>query len=167
MAKTIGKNIRTADQNMLTLLGKVQDALSDVCLTTAGLAIGTGSKKKVKVVTIARCVINCLLKSVAAGTEIVLAGTVTNAKFNVFVLYATDTDTAAAAMGTEAATLAAVAWPVIPANAAVLGILIVNPTGTGNFVGGSAGTDLDDATVVPNAVYINTPYPVNMNVQAL
>ncbi len=165
MAKTIGKNVRTADQNMLTLLGKVQDALSDVCLTSAGLAIGTGSKKKVKVVSIARVVINSLLKSVAATTEVALAGTVTNAKFNVFVIYATDTDTAAAIMGTEAATLAAVVWPVIPANAAVLGFVIVNPTGTGNFVG--ATTDLDDVTVVPNAVYVNTPFPFNPNTQSL
>jgi len=167
MSKTISKTIRTADQGLLTTLGKIQSALCDVCLTTAGLAIGTGSKKKVKVVTIARVIIDQLLKSVAAATEVVLAGTITNAKFNVFVIYATDTDTAAAVMGTEAATLAAVVWPTIPANAAVLGFVIVNPTGTGNFVGGAAGTDLDDATVVPNAVYVNTPYPFNPNCQSL
>lgn len=165
MAKTISKTTKTADQSLLNLLGKIQDQLCDVCLTTAGLAIGTGSKKKVKVVSIAYCVINCLLKSVAAATEIVLAGTVTNAKYNVFVLYATDTDTAASVMGTEAATLAAVVWPTVPANAAVLGVLIVHPTGTGNFVG--ATTDLDDGTVVPNAVYISTPFSFNTNVQAL
>lgn len=31
--------------------------------------------------------------------------------------------------------------------------MIINPTGTGDFVGGT--TALDDATVVPNAVYLN------------
>ena len=32
--------------------------------------------------------------------------------------------------------------------------MIINPTGTGNFVGNT--TALDDVTVVPNAVYVNT-----------
>jgi hypothetical protein len=41
----------------------------------------------------------------------------------------------------------------LPSTEAVFGILIVNPTGTGNFVGGT--TDLDDGTVAPNAVYLN------------
>lgn len=167
MAKTIGKNIRTADQNMLDILTKIQSALSDVCLSTAGLAIGTGSKKKVKIVTACKAVINGAIKGVAANTECALAGTVTNAKFNVFAIYATDTDTVAASMGVEAAALAGVTLPTIPANAAVLGLLIVNPTGTGNFVGGASGTDLDDGTVVPNAVYINTPYPFNPNTLSL
>lgn len=40
---------------------------------------------------------------------------------------------------------------------AVFGYVIINPTGTGNFVGGT--TALDDGTVVPNAVYVNTPFP--------
>jgi len=41
----------------------------------------------------------------------------------------------------------------------MIGFAIINPTGTGNFVGGT--TPLDDATVVPNAVYIDTPYPLD------
>ena len=36
----------------------------------------------------------------------------------------------------------------------VIGYVIINPTGTGNFVGGT--TELDDSTVVPNAVFVNT-----------
>lgn len=167
MGKTIQLSTRFMDQNFRDSLGKVQANLCDMALNSSGLAIGTGSKKKVKVVTATNVVINGALKSVAAATECALAGTVTNAKFNVFLIYATDTDTVAAVMGTEAATKAAVLWPTVPANATVLGILIVNPTGTGNFVGGSAGTDLDDGTVVPNAVYINTPFPFNPNSLAL
>ena len=31
--------------------------------------------------------------------------------------------------------------------------MVISPTGTGNFVGGT--TPLDDATVVPNAAYVN------------
>jgi hypothetical protein len=60
-------------------------------------------------------------------------------------------------MGTEAATLGGVVFPTIADGSAVIGFVIVNPTGTGNFVGGT--TELDDATVEPNAVYVNTPYP--------
>ena len=37
----------------------------------------------------------------------------------------------------------------IPDGDAFFGFIIVNPTGTGNFVGGT--TALDDGTVVPNA----------------
>jgi hypothetical protein len=35
----------------------------------------------------------------------------------------------------------------------MVGFLIIHPSGTGNFVGGT--TALDDATVVPNAVYVS------------
>jgi hypothetical protein len=47
----------------------------------------------------------------------------------------------------------------------MIGFVIVNPTGTGDFVGGT--TDLDDATVAPNAVYVNTPFPILPGLQAL
>jgi hypothetical protein len=57
--------------------------------------------------------------------------------------------------GTEATLIGGVVWPTIPDGSVVLGFVILNPTGTGGFVGGT--TDLDDATVVPNAVYIDTP----------
>ncbi len=45
-------------------------------------------------------------------------------------------------------------FPTVPTNEAVLGFVEINPTGSGNFVGGT--TALDDGTVVPNAVYVNT-----------
>jgi hypothetical protein len=57
-------------------------------------------------------------------------------------------------MGTEGATLAAVKFPQFPNDKALIGFVIIHPTGTGNFVGGT--TALDDATVVPNAVYQNS-----------
>ena len=56
-------------------------------------------------------------------------------------------------MGVEGATRAAVVFPTVPTNEAVAGFVEINPTGTGNFVGGT--TVLDDATVVPNASYVN------------
>lgn len=46
-----------------------------------------------------------------------------------------------------------------------IGFTIINPTGTGNLVGGI--TPIDDATVVPNAVHVNTPFPFNPNTLSL
>ena len=68
-------------------------------------------------------------------------------------------------MGTEGSTLAGVTFPTLPDGEAMIGFAIVNPTGTGDFVGGT--TELDDATVVPNAVYVNTPYPFLPSMETL
>ena len=57
------------------------------------------------------------------------------------------------AMGTAGATLAKVSFPQFPVQKALIGFIVVNPTGTGNFVGGT--TNLDDVTVVPNTVYVS------------
>lgn len=105
--------------------------------------------------------------AVVAGAEVyglfaaadlpALSGTVNNATFNVFVFSVADngtgTQTAHTRMGTAGATRAAVVFPTIPAGEVVFGYVEINPTGTGNFVGGT--TNLDDATVVPNAAYVN------------
>lgn len=98
-------------------------------------------------------VANGVLTKIAAGTDqAAYSGTVTNAKFNVFVHFVDSAGAFTSAMGTEAATLAAVTWPAMPAGKAPVSYTIINPTGTGGFVGGT--TALDDATVVPNAVYV-------------
>jgi len=99
------------------------------------------------------------------SAEVALSGTVAADKFNVYVLSMTANGTVTATMGTEGATIGAIVFPTIPASSVVLGFVIVNPTGTGDFVGGT--TELDDGTVVPNAVYINTPYPFNPNAETL
>jgi hypothetical protein len=78
---------------------------------------------------------------------------VTNAMFNICLLCI---DAAAAAQigaGTEAAAAVDVVLPDTPANSCVVAQVLVNPTGVGNFVGGT--TDLNDAGVIPNAVYTN------------
>lgn len=82
-----------------------------------------------------------------------LVGTVTNARFNVYVYYQDSAGVRTSVMGTEGASLAAVVFPQTPVKKAIIGFTIINPTGTGNFVGGT--TALDDATVVPNAVNIS------------
>jgi len=132
-------------------------------VNTAGLAIGTAKPKVLIANTIYAIIDGALVKKTTA--EIVLSGTVTNAKFNVYVLTMIADGTVTATMGTEGASLGAVVFPAVPTNSVVIGFVIVNPTGTGNFVGGT--TNLDDETVVPNAVYVNTPFPFNINAIAL
>jgi hypothetical protein len=146
------------------LFDKLQRAVTSQVLNSAGLTIGSSSKPKLKIANTTYALIEGALASKTTA-EIVLAGTVTNAKFNVFVLSMNAAGTVAAQMGTEAATLAGVVFPTIADGSAMIGFAIVNPTGTGSFVGGT--TDLDDATVVPNAVYINTPFPILPGLQTL
>ncbi len=167
MAKSISRGADALNQQVIRdLLTKLQSASIDFLLTTGGLAIKAGGGVLVKAATLCKAFVNGVLVSIAANTDMAaLAGTVTNAKFNVFVFSMKSDGTLATQMGTEATTLGTVVFPTIPADSAVLGFIIVNPTGTGNFVGGT--TALDDATVVPNVVYVNTPYPWNPNVLAL
>ncbi len=83
-----------------------------------------------------------------------LSGTVTNAKYNAYSFFLDAAGTYTSAMGTEAATLGNIVFAPVPANKVQVGYVVINPTGTGDFVGGT--TALDDATVVPNAAYTNT-----------
>ena len=164
MAKSIVSHVSNASAGILGPLQSLQRNAVDMVLNTGGLAIGTGVNTKVKLVnTIYALIDGVLVKKTTA--EVVLSGTVTNAKFNVFVISMTADGTLTATMGTEGTTIGAVVFPTIPASSVVLGFIIVNPTGTGDFVG--ATTALDDATVVPNVVYVNTPYPFNPNAIAL
>lgn len=167
MAKTITTSVGgLADGGVRSAISELQGAIVDSFLSTGGLAIKAGGSAIVKAGTLCKALINGILVSVAANTDwAALSGTVTNAKFNVFVFSMTSDGTKTTSMGTEGATLGDVVFPAIPADSAVIGFVIINPTGTGNFVGGT--TALDDATVVPNAVYVNTPFPFNPNVLAL
>lgn len=124
---------------------------------TAGLAIKAGGSAIVKTVNTIKAIIDGVLVSKAAADCAALVGTVTNAYFNVFVFTVNAAGTLTTYAGTQGTTRAAVLWPTITDGEAVVGFIEVNPTGTGNFVGGT--TALDDATVVPNIVYVNTPFP--------
>lgn len=123
-------------------------------LTTGGLAIKAGGSAIVKTVNTISYMINGVAYTKAAADMSALSGTVTNAKFNVFCFYVDAAGTLTTRMGTEAATKAEIVYPAHIDGAVMIGFVIINPTGTGNFVGGT--TPLDDATVVPNAVYVNT-----------
>jgi hypothetical protein len=141
-------------------------AQSNTTTVSGALAIKAGASAVVKTGAIAYYTINGKSYSKAAGDMAALVGTVTNAKFNVYTFYVDSAGTVTTAMGTEGATLAAVVFPATPANKVMLGYVVINPTGTGNFVGGT--TALDDATVVPNAVYVNTvgTSPASLNTTA-
>lgn len=164
MSRSIATGPAKSDKGLRDAFEKIQIALGDMLLNSGGLAIGSSSKPKVKIAnTIYTLHDGVMAKKTTA--EVALSGTVTNAKFNVFVLSVDSAGTVTASMGTEGATIGAVVFPAVPSGNAVIGFVIVNPTGTGNFVGGT--TDLDDATVAPNAVYVNTVGPFNLNAQSL
>lgn len=77
-----------------------------------------------------------------------LSGTVTNLMFNVFVFTIDSAGTKYSYMGTEAATEAAVKWPKLNPEHAIIGYIKINVTGTGNFIGNHATSGvLDSATL--------------------
>lgn len=147
------------------LFDKLQRPLSSIVLNSAGLAIGSSSKPKVKIANTTYAYVEGVLAKKTTAEIVLPASTVTNAKFNVFVLAMDSAAAVSAYAGTQATTLAGVVFPTIPSGSAVIGFVIVNPTGTGDFVG--ATTDLDDATVVPSAVYINTPFAFLPGMEAI
>ena len=124
-------------------------------LAAAGLVInGAGTKIAKTGASIVYAIVGGVLVKVAAGTAMAaLSGTVANAAFNVYALFMDASGNVTSAMGTAGATLWAVVMPPIPTNVVCVGLIVINPTGTGAFVGGT--TNLDDATVVPNAAYIS------------
>lgn len=138
-----------------TILRAIGDRCSSKMLNSAGLVIKTSSSALVKTgATACHAIVQGVLVSIGAATDMAaLSGTVTNAKFNVFVYFIDKGGTKTSAMGVEGATLAAVKFPPIPEGKAVIGFTIINPTGTGDFVGGT--TAIDDATVVPTAVHVS------------
>ena len=134
------------------------DILEKHVMGSGGLAIKTGGSAVAKTASDVYYWIAGKIYKKAAGDMAALAGTVTAAKFNVFVFTVNAAGTVATAMGTEGATIDAIVFPATPAASAVIGFVIINPLGTGNFVGGT--TALDDGTVTPTAVYINAVPPM-------
>jgi hypothetical protein len=164
MPKTLATSYTLSDKALRDVIGELQGAAVDQIFNSAGLAIGSSSKAKAKIVNTIYALVNGVLVTKTTA-EITLSGTILTATYNVYVLTMASDGTVTATMGTAGATLAAVVFPAIPADSAVIGFVIVHPTGTGSFVGGT--TELDDATVVPNAVYVNTVGSFNPNLLAL
>jgi hypothetical protein len=149
-------SIRSDAYELLHVLEGIYERLRSQTVNSAALRIKGGSASPiVQTNAVWYGVVRGKLVTIDTATDwAALSGTVTADLFNVFVFTVDSDGTKYTQMGTEAATLGAVQWPSIDYKRAIVGFLIINPTGTGNFVGGT--TDLDDATVTPNAVFINT-----------
>jgi hypothetical protein len=141
-----------------TEVNKIRAGLVNITMQSAAIAIAT-TKTKIKTVTdpIAYLIDGVFYSKAATDNFWVLTGfTCTNALYNKCLLCIDASGNMQIAAGTEAATANAVTLPTIPASYAVVGVVQVHPTGTGNFTGGT--TELDDATVVPNATYTNLAF---------
>lgn len=139
---------------LLEVFGDIADALSCQMFTSAGLVIKAGGGVLAKAGTACRGIVKGVPVLIAANTDMAaLSGVVSNATFNVFVFDIDSAGTLTTTMGTAGATYAAVKFPPKKKEQTRIGFVVINPTGTGNFTGNT--TPLDDATVVPNAVYVN------------
>ena len=128
---------------------------SSQTITSAGMVIfGAGSALAKTGAAPCYSVANGILQSIAASTTLpALVGSVLHATFNVFCFYINSAGVVTSAMGGSGTTLAGVTFPILPPQQALIGFLIINPTGAGTFIGGT--TALDDAGTVPNTAYVN------------
>lgn len=140
--------------SLIRLFYPLFDRESSTPLTSAGLLIsGTATLAKIGSADFYALASGVLVKIAAATNMPALVGTVVNGTFNVFCFFVDSAGNKTVAMGTAASTLAGVAFPQFPEGKSLIGFLIINPTGTGNFVGGT--TALNDGTVIPNTVYVS------------
>lgn len=164
MARTKSISFPNTEGELSTLFDKLQRALLQKLLVSGALAIHGSASALAKTAATIHYLIDGQVYSKAAADCAALSGTVTNATFNVFVFTVNAAGTFHTYMGTGASTLGGVVFPNVPDGEVTVGFVVINPTGTGNFVGGT--TALDDATVVPNAVYVNTVesfHPASLN----
>ncbi len=142
-------------QHLESILRPIIDGMSTQSCRTAGIVIKAGSSALSKFGAVAWYgFVSGKLVTVAASTDnAAYAGTVANAAFNVYVHFIDKAGTLTTVMGKAGTTLAKVVFPQRPEGKCMYGFTIINPTGTGDFVGGT--TALDDGTVTPNAVYVS------------
>ncbi len=153
MARTKSIKFPNSQDELSGLFDKLQRSTLQQVLKVGTLAIHGSASAVVKETNAVYYQIDGSVYKLAAGDLAALSGTVVNGTFNAFMFTVNSSGTTKSYMGTAASTLAGVVFPTAPDGEVVLGFVIINPTGTGNFVGGT--TALDDATVVPNAVYID------------
>lgn len=158
LGKILINLLPTGWQQIGAHLINVADRLGNRNVTSPGLAIKGAGEPLAKAGSAFRAVINGRIIATAANTDMpALVGTVAADAFNVYAFFIDKAGTLTSAMGIAGATILAVKFPPVPVGKACIGWVEINPTGTGDFVGGT--TDLDDATVEPNAVYVNVTGP--------
>jgi len=130
-------------------------ALYAQCFTNVGALMGTVALTDARlVVAAAYTVLGIHYAAAPADPFWDLTGfNVTNAFFNLCLLCIDDLGAMQIGIGTQAALLANVVLPDTPADSCVVAMVEVNPTGVGNFVGGT--TDLNDGAIIPNAAFTN------------
>lgn len=145
---------RNDGRQLFLVLAGIYESLRSQFLTPAGLAIGTPTTAVRTAATVTHACVQGVLRAIPANTLMpALAGTVTNGTFNIFLFTMNRAGAFFTQMGTAGSTLANVRWPPIAPDRAIVGFVIINPTGTGNFVGGT--TALDNVTVIPNAAFVS------------
>jgi hypothetical protein len=154
MARTKSINFPNTEGELSGLFDKLQRNLVNKILQKGTLAIHGSASTLVKTTTTLYVMVDGVIVKLAAADLTALSGTVHNAKFNVFVFTINASGTVKVYLGTEGATIGAVVFPTTPDGEVPFGFVLINPTGTGDFVGGT--TALDDGTVVPNAVYFDS-----------
>jgi hypothetical protein len=130
-----------------------QRELCNMLFNSGALAIHGASSPLAKFANDLRYLVDGVYCKKTAADCAALSGTTHNGKFNVYVFSIDASGNLTTTMGTEAATRAGVVFPTLTDGQIAIGFVEINPTGTGDFVGGT--TNLDDGTVVPNAVYVN------------
>ena len=118
--------------------------------TSASLAITEAGSTTVTAGAGAKGVVNGVPVTALAGVMPALSGTVLQNNFQVYCFYMSIVGAYSIKAGVQASSLLNVTWPSTDANTAMIGFVVVNPTG-GNFVGGT--TALDAAGV--NTTYYN------------
>src|SRR4051794_9017414 len=129
MARTKSIVFPNTESELSNLFDKLQRAITNVLLKSGGLAIKTGGSALVKTANTIHALVDGAQITKAAADCAALVGTVTNAKFNVFVFTVNAAGTFKTYMGTEAATYAGVVFPTILDGEVVVGYVSINPTG--------------------------------------
>lgn len=155
--KYLGGIASEKDAAALTPLFKATgNALATQPLRTAGLLCTATAGKKVPKIGSAAYYgsVKGRIVTIAASADMpALSGTVAADAFNVYCFFIDSASTVTSVMGTAGASIGLVKFPAFPVDKALVGFIIVNPTGTGDFVGNTS--DLEDATIVPNTVYVS------------
>lgn len=158
MARSKSISFPNTEGELSALFDKLQRNLLNKILQKGTLAIHGSASAVVKTTTTLYVMVDGVIAKLAAADLTALSGVVKNATFNVFVFTVNAAGTVKVYMGTAGTTLAGVVFPTTLDGEVPFGFIIVNPTGTGDFTGGT--TALDDATVVPNVVYFDSDLPL-------
>ena|ERR1700691_4958179 len=165
MSRAKSINFPNTETELSGLFDKLQRLVVNKILAKGTLAIHGSASAVVKTTTTLYAMVDTVPVKLAAADLTALVGTVVNATFNVFVFTLNAAGTVKVYMGTAGTTLAGVVFPTTLDGEVPIGFILVNPTGTGNFVGGT--TALDDATVVPNVVYFDSDLSLAALLQTL